>query len=67
MGVFSAPLNSFLSSTWRPMGIRKGIPTLYLQNIGTYRPFITCASTLIFSTLSDYVPFRYLYALFSFF
>ena len=65
MGLFSAPLGNILMSTWRPIGIRKGIPTRYLQNIGTYRPFITCASTLIFSTLSDYVPFRYLYALFS--
>ena len=65
MGLFSAPLGNFLMSTWRPIGIRKGIPTLYLQNIGTYRPFITCAATLLFSTLSDYVPFRYLYALFS--
>lgn len=65
MGLFSAPLGSFLTSTWRPIGIRKGIPTRYLQNIGTYRPFITCAATLIFSTLSDYVPFRYLYFSFS--
>ena len=65
MGVFSAPLNSFLSSTWRPMGIRKGIPTLYLQNIGTYRPFITCGASVIFSILSDYVPFRYMYIIFS--
>ena len=65
MGLFSAPLSNFLLSTWRPIGIRKGIPTLYLQNIGTYRPFITCGSTLIFSSLSDYIPFRYLYCAFS--
>jgi MFS family permease len=65
MGLFSAPLSNFLMSTWRPIGIRKGVPTRYLQNIGTYRPFITCAATLIFSTLSDYVPFRYLYFIFS--
>ena len=65
MGLFSAPLGNFLMSTWRPIGIRKGVPTIYLQNIGTYRPFITCATTLIFSTLTDYVPFKYLYVLFS--
>jgi hypothetical protein len=65
MGLFSAPLGNFLMSTWRPIGIRKGVPTRYLQNIGTYRPFITCATTLIFSTLTDYVPFRYLYVIFS--
>lgn len=65
MGLFSAPLGNFLMSTWRPIGIRKRIPTEYLQDIGTYRPFITCASSLIFSTLSDYCPFRYLYAFFS--
>jgi len=65
MGLFSAPLGNFLMSTWRPIGIRKGIPTIYLQNIGTYRPFITCGATLIFSTLSDYIPFRYMYFGFS--
>ena len=65
MGFFSAPLGNILMSTWRPIGIRKGIPTRYLQNIGTYRPFITCAATLIFSTLSDYVQFRYLYLVFT--
>ena len=65
MGLFSAPLGNFLMSTWRPIGIRKGIPTRYLQNIGTYRPFITCATTLIFSTLTDYIAFRYLYVIFS--
>ena len=65
MGVFSSPLDNFLGSTWRPLGIRKGIPTKYLQDIGTYRPFITCAASLIFSTLSDYCPFRYLYFIFS--
>ena len=65
MGLFSSPLGNFLMNTWRPIGIRKGIPTRYLQNIGTYRPFITCATTLIFSTLTDYVPFRYLYVIFS--
>ena len=65
MGVFSSPLGNFLSNTWRPLGIKKGIPTLYLQNIGTYRPFITCAASVIFSILSDYVPFRYMYVCFS--
>ena len=65
MGIFSSPLGNFLGSTWRPLGIKKGIPTKYLQDIGTYRPFITCAASLIFSTLSDYCPFRYLYCLFS--
>ena len=65
MGIFSTPFTNFLSNSWRPMGIRKGVPTKYLQDIGTYRPFITCASALIFSTLSDYCPFRYLYAIFS--
>ena len=62
MGLFSSPLGNFLMSTWRPIGIRKGIPTYYLQKVGTYRPFITCGSTVIFSILSDYIPFRYLYA-----
>ena len=62
MGFFSSPLGNFLMSTWRPIGIRKGIPTYYLQKVGTYRPFITCGSTVIFSILSDYIPFRYLYA-----
>ena len=35
MGVFSSPLGNFLGSTWRPLGIKKGIPTKYLQDIGT--------------------------------
>ena len=65
MGLFSAPLGNILMSTWRNIGIRKGIPTRYLQDIGTYRPFITCGSTLIFSSLSDHIPFRYLYFSFS--
>ena len=65
MGLFSAPLGNILMSTWRNIGIRKGIPTRYLQDIGTYRPFISCASTLIFSSLSDYIAFRYLYFGFS--
>ena len=65
MGLFSAPLGNILTSTWRPIGIRKSIPTRYLQNIGTYRPFVTCASSFIFSILTDYVQFRYLYLIFS--
>jgi hypothetical protein len=65
MGLFSSPLGNILMSTWRNIGIRKGIPTRYLQDIGTYRPFISCGSTLIFSSLSDYIPFRYLYFAFS--
>lgn len=65
MGLFSAPLGNILMSTWRNIGIRKGIPTRYLQDIGTYRPFISCGSTLIFSSLSDHIPFRYLYFAFS--
>jgi hypothetical protein len=65
MGLFSSPLGNILMSTWRNIGIRKGIPTRYLQDIGTYRPFISCASTLIFSSLSDYIAFRYLYFGFS--
>ena len=65
MGLFSAPLGNILMSTWRNIGIRKGIPTRYLQDIGTYRPFISCGSTLIFSSLSDHIQFRYLYFAFS--
>ena len=38
MGAFSSPLGNFLGITWRQ---KKGIPTKYLQDIGTYRPFIT--------------------------
>jgi hypothetical protein len=65
MGLFSSPLGNIMLSTWRNIGIRKGIPTRYLQDIGTYRPFISCGSTLIFSSLSDHIPFRYLYFFFS--
>jgi MFS family permease len=66
MGVFSTPLMSFLMNMWRPIAIRKGIPTIYQQNLNSIRPYIACASTLIFSWLSDSVPFRYLYSTLSF-
>lgn len=66
MGVFSAPLMSFLMNMWRPIAIRKGIPTIYQQNLNSIRPYVACASTLIFSWLSDSVPFRYLYSTLSF-
>ena len=66
MGVFASPLMSFLMNMWRPIAIRKGIPTVYQQNLNSIRPYVACASTLIFSWLSDSVPFRYLYSSLSF-
>ena len=66
MGVTSAPLMNFLMNMWRPIAIRVGIPTIYQQNLNTYNPFVSCASTLIFSWLSDTVPFRFLYSSLSF-
>ena len=60
MGIFSSPLGNFFMNTWRPLGIRKGIHTRYLQNIGTYSPFTMFSSSFIFSFLSDYIPFRYI-------
>ena len=66
MGVFSTPLMSFLMNMWRPIAIRKGIPTIYQQNLNTIRPYVSCASTLIFSWLSDSVSFKYLYSSLSF-
>jgi MFS family permease len=66
MGVFSTPLMSFLMNMWRPIAIRKGIPTIYQQNLNSIRPYVACASTLIFSWLSDSVPFKYLYSTLSF-
>lgn len=60
MGIFSSPLGNFFINIWRPLGIRKGIHTKYLQNIGTYSPFTMFSSSFIFSFLSDYIPFRYI-------
>ena len=65
MGIFSAPLGNFIMNTWRNIGIRKRIPTIYLQNIGTYSPFAMFSSAFIFSWLSDYIPFRYIVSLLS--
>jgi len=62
IGVFSSPILAFLNNMWRPIAIRKGIPTIYQQNINTYTPFVNCASTLIFSSLSDSISFKYLYS-----
>ena len=61
MGVFSSPILAFLNNMWRPIAIRKGIPTIYQQNINTYTPYVSCASTLIFSSLSDSISFKYLF------
>ena len=61
MGIFSSPILAFLNNMWRPIAIRKGIPTIYQQNINTYNPFVSCASTLIFSSLSDSISFKYLF------
>ena len=66
IGIFSSPILAFLNNMWRPIAIRKGIPTLYQQNINTYNPFVNCASTLIFSSLSDSISFKYLYSLLTF-
>ena len=65
MGIFSAPLGNFLGNMWRNIAIRKQIDTLYLQNIGTYSPFVMFTSAFIFSWLSDYIPFRYLASILS--
>ena len=65
MGIFSAPLGNFIMNIWRNIGIRKRIPTIYLQNIGTYSPFAMFSSAFIFSWLSDYIPFRYIVSLLS--
>ena len=66
MGLFSIPLMNFLVNMWRPIAIRKGIPTIYQQNLNTLRPYVACASTLVFSWLSDTIPFRYLYSVLAF-
>jgi hypothetical protein len=65
LGIFSSPLNIILVSSWRNMAIRNGIPTSYQQNIESIRPFVECFSTLIFSSLADSIPYRYLYSILS--
>jgi len=62
LGVFSSPLNIILMSSWRNMAIRNNIPTSYQQNIESIRPFVDSFSTLIFSSLADSIPYRYLYS-----
>lgn len=62
LGILSTPLNLILVTSWRNMAIRNGIPTSYQQNIESIRPFVECFSTLTFSSLADYIPYRYLYS-----
>ena len=47
------------------MAIRNGIPTSYQQNIESIRPYVECFSSLIFSSLADSIPYRYLYSILS--
>ena len=65
MKLFSIPLSLFLEQSWRNMAIRNNIPTNYQQRVETYKPFVECLSALIFSSLSDSIPFRYMYFILS--
>ena len=65
LGIFSSPLNIILVTSWRNMAIRNGIPTSYQQNIESIRPYVECFSSLIFSSLADSIPYRYLYSILS--
>ena len=65
MKLFSTPLSLFVEASWRNMAIRNNIPTNYQQNVETYKPIVECLSTLIFSSLSDSISFRYMYFILS--
>ena len=66
MSFFSTPLGSFLGMQWRNIAIRNNIPTSFQQFILIINQIIGCFATLVFSWLSDSIPFRYLYSGLSF-
>lgn len=63
MKLCSTPLTIFVEASWRNMAIRNNIPTNYQQNVESYKPYVECLSTLVFSSLSDSISFRYMYFL----
>ena len=66
MSFFSTPIGTFFNSQWRNIAIRNKIPTSYQQFIVVINSIISCFSTLVFSWLSDSIPFRYLYSVLGF-
>ena len=65
ISVLSSQLAGFFGDQWRNIAIRNNIPTSYQQNILAIIPFVTCFSQLVFSWLSDSIPFRFLYSILS--
>jgi hypothetical protein len=65
ISVLSSQLAGFFGEQWRNIAIRNNIPTSYQQNTLAIIPFVTCFSQLVFSWLSDSIPFRYLYSVLS--
>ena len=66
MQFFQTPLGAFLGVQWRNIAIRNNIPTSLQQFILIINTIIGCVATLIFSWLTDSIPFRYLYSILSF-
>ena len=58
MNIFSAPLNNFITITWRPISIYKNMPTNKIQNVNSYTSIVQMIITPLFGYLSDKVPFR---------
>ena len=65
ISVLASQLAGFFGDQWRNIAIRNNIPTSYQQNILAIIPFVTCFSQLVFSWLSDSIPFRFLYSILS--
>ena len=66
ISLFATPLGAFLGMQWRNIAIRNNVPTSLQQFILIINPIIGCLATLVFSWLSDSIPFRYLYSGLSF-
>ena len=66
MQFFQTPLGAFLGVQWRNIAIRNNIPTSLQQFILIINTIIGCVAALIFSWLTDSIPFRYLYSILSF-
>ena len=60
MGVFSAPLNNFITIAWRPISINKQMPTYIIQNVNSYTSITQMIVTPLFGYLADKIPFRIL-------
>ena len=58
MGIFAAPLNNFMTITWRPISIFKEMDTDKIQKVNSYTGIIQMIVTPIFGFLADKIPFR---------